>query len=296
MIDNAGWERARTFPQYLLPQHLLSAGMYRLARCRWRPVKDFFISSFIRHYRVDMSLARVSDYHVYTSFNEFFTRELKAEARPIDGGNDQVICPVDGAVSQIGDIHDTAIIQAKGHNYNLADLVAGDAQLVARFRNGKFATLYLSPRDYHRIHMPIAGQLTRMHYVPGRLFSVNRITTRSVPGLFARNERVISVFQTAAGLLAVIMVGAIFVGSMETVWAGQITPAPMRERRLWDYLLPGREVRLERGAELGRFNMGSTVILLFEPGRIEWLEQLRADGPVVMGQTLAKTVTSHMSK
>ena len=289
MADAAGWERARTFPQYLLPQHLLSAGMYRLARCRWRPVKEFFISSFIRHYLVDMSLARVTDYHAYTSFNEFFTRALKPEARPIASGAELVICPIDGAISQIGTINDTAIFQAKGHNYHLADLVAGDEQLTARFRDGKFITLYLSPRDYHRIHMPVAGQLTRMHYVPGRLFSVNRATTRSVPGLFARNERVISVFQTAAGLLAVIMVGAIFVGSMETVWAGQITPAPVRERRQWDYLVPGREVRLDRGVELGRFNMGSTVILLFEPGKIEWQDRLQADTAVVMGQAIGKT-------
>lgn len=288
MADAAGWERARTFPQYLLPQHLLSAGMYRLARCRWRPVKELFISSFIRHYRVDMLLARVTDYHAYTSFNEFFTRALKPEARPIASGAELVICPIDGAVSQIGTINDTAIFQAKGHSYSLTDLVAGDKQLSASFQNGNFATLYLSPRDYHRIHMPVTGQLTRMLYVPGRLFSVNRATTHTVTDLFARNERVINIFQTDLGLMAVIMVGAIFVGSMETVWAGQITPAPMRERRLWDHLLPGREVRLDRGAELGRFNMGSTVILLFEPGKIEWLEQLQADTTLVMGQAIAK--------
>ncbi|MBF8270100.1 MAG: phosphatidylserine decarboxylase, partial [Gammaproteobacteria bacterium] len=199
-----------------------------------------------------------------------------------------VVSPVDGSISQIGNIEETAILQAKGHTYDLASLLAGDEQLVNSFRDGKFATLYLSPRDYHRIHMPASGQLTRMIYVPGRLFSVNRATSRCVPNLYARNERLITIIRTNAGLMAVILVGAIFVGSMATVWAGQITPASVRERRIWDYLDANRAVRLDRGAELGRFNMGSTVILLFEPGRIEWLEQLKADDQVIMGQAMAK--------
>jgi phosphatidylserine decarboxylase len=288
-MSESSW---RVFPQYLLPQHLLTAGMYALTRWRWTPFKDFFIRVFIQRYNVDMSLAGVQDFHHYQSFNEFFTRALKPGARPVAAAADSVVCPVDGVISQIGDIHDTFIFQAKGHGCNLAALLAGDAQLAERFRHGRFATLYLSPRDYHRVHMPVAGRLTRMIYVPGRLFSVNRATTQSIPGLFARNERVINIFDTAAGLMAVILVGAIFVGSMETVWTGQITPAPLRRIRHWDYLEAERAVTLERGQELGRFNMGSTVILLFEPGRIEWLAQLQADAPVVMGQEIGRTATS----
>ena len=288
-MTSTSWrEQLQAVPQYLLPQHLLSAGMYRLTRCRWEPLKNLLIRSVIQHYRVDMDLAAQADYRQYQSFNEFFTRQLKTGVRPIADGAAAVVCPVDGTISQIGDIQDTGIFQAKGHTFDLAGLIAGEAQLVTSFRNGKFITLYLSPRDYHRIHMPLSGQLIQMIYVPGRLFSVNRATSRCIPGLYARNERLINIFQTSAGLMGVILVGAIFVGSMETVWAGQITPAARREQRIWDYRDPGRAVRLDRGEELGRFNMGSTVILLFEPGRIEWLEPLKADDQVVMGQAMAK--------
>ena len=288
-MTSTSWRgRLQTVPQYLLPQHLLSAGMYALTRCTWEPLKNLLIRSVIRHYHVDMELARQPDYRQYQCFNDFFTRELKAGARPMADGTDLVVCPVDGSISQIGTIEETALLQAKGHTYNLAGLLAGDEQLVRTFRDGRFATFYLSPRDYHRIHLPASGQLTRMIYVPGRLFSVNRATSRCVPGLYARNERLITIFQTDAGMMAVILVGAIFVGSMATVWDGQITPATAREGRQWDYLTPDREVKLNRGEELGRFNMGSTVILLFEPDRIEWLEQPHADDAVVMGQAIAR--------
>ena len=235
-----------------------------------------------------MTLASEPDYRAYNSFNDFFTRELKAGSRPVAAGDDQVICPVDGSVSQIGDINHTEILQAKGHVYDLTGLLAGDRELAASFQDGSFATLYLSPRDYHRVHMPLAGRLQQMLYVPGRLFSVNNATTSTVPGLFARNERVISIFQTESGLMAVILVGAIFVGSMETVWAGQIAPAQDRKLRRWDYSGPGCDIGLAKGDELGRFNMGSTVILLFENGRVEWREELKTDDAVVMGQAIAK--------
>ena len=276
----------------MIPQHLVSGWMYSLTRCRWQPLKNLLIRYVIHQYRVDMTAACEPDYRAYNSFNDFFTRELKHGARPLAGADDQVICPVDGSISQIGGINHSEIFQAKGHAYDLASLLAGDAELAAGFQDGAFATLYLSPRDYHRIHMPLTGRLQQMLYVPGRLFSVNNATTSTVPGLFARNERVISIFQTGSGLMAVILVGAIFVGSMETVWEGQITPARDRQLRRWDYSAPGRTIELARGDELGRFNMGSTVILLFEKGRIEWLEELKADDTVVMGQPLGQLLAT----
>jgi len=282
------WERLKIAIQHIIPQHLLSGWMHALTRCRWKPFKNLLIRFVIHQYKVDMTLAQQPDYRAYTCFNDFFTRQLKQEARPVVSGDKQVICPVDGAVSQIGNINQTRIFQAKGHQFDLAGLLSGETQLVDSFRNGTFATLYLSPRDYHRVHMPLDGLLLKMLYVPGRLFSVNRATTSSVASLFSRNERVISIFQTCSGLMAVILVGAIFVGSMETVWAGQITPAPERKRTQWDYQGTGREIRLAKGEEMGRFNMGSTVILLFEPGMVEWLTELQADTVVVMGQVIAK--------
>lgn len=271
---------------------MLSGWMYRLTRCRWRPLKNILIRYVIHQYRVDMTQAREPDYRAYNSFNDFFTRELKPGARPIASGDDQVVCPVDGSVSQIGNINRMEIFQAKGHLFDLASLLAGDRDLASVFQDGSFATLYLSPRDYHRVHMPLTGRLQQMLYVPGRLFSVNQATTGSVPGLFARNERVISIFQTPAGSMAVILVGAIFVGSMETVWAGQITPARERKLRRWDYTGSGCDINLARGDELGRFNMGSTVILLFERDRIEWLNELKADDAVVMGQAIGKLLAT----
>jgi phosphatidylserine decarboxylase len=291
VTDLSFWERLRVAPQYLLPHHLLSAGMRRLTRCAWRPLKNLLIRAFIRRFQVDMQLAREPDYRRYQTFNDFFTRELRRGARPPAGDAGDVLCPVDGSISRIGEIQGSELVQVKGRTYSLSGLLAGDEPLAAKFQNGAFTALYLSPRDYHRVHMPVSGQLLRMIYVPGRLFSVNAVSVRNLPGLFARNERVISVFQTSAGLMAVILVGALFVGGMETVWAGPITPASTRRLRRWDYPEPDRVVRLDRGAEMGRFNMGSTVILLFEPGRVQWLEQLNSADPVVMGQALGKIVS-----
>ncbi len=271
--------------QYLLPQHLLSALMYRFARVRWRPLSAPLIRVFVRHFRVDMSEALQPDLASYPSFNAFFTRALRAEARPAPLDPEALACPADGALSQFGAIEKDRVFQAKGLDYDLVDLV-GDTDWAARFVGGGFATVYLSPRDYHRVHMPASGRLREMIHVPGRLFSVNRATASLVPGLFARNERVVCLFEGEAGPFALILVGAIFVGSMETVWAGEITPARggAPSRRYGD----AEAVDLARGAEMGRFNMGSTVILLFPPGAVEWEAGLAPGVELRMGQGIGR--------
>jgi phosphatidylserine decarboxylase len=269
--------------QYLLPQHLLSALMFRLTRIRWRPLKDLLIRRVIRHFGVDMTEALEPDPTVYLSFNEFFTRALRPGARPV-AEDPAISCPADGALSQLGEIAGGRIFQAKRRDYSLLELLGGRRDWAERFDGGSFATIYLSPRDYHRVHMPIAGDLREMIHVPGRLFSVNPVTTSLVPRLFARNERVVCLFEGAAGPMAVILVGAIFVGSMDTVWAGQVTPASAREP---SSRYGGKSaVRLEKGAEMGRFNMGSTVILLFPRGRVRWDGSLQPDDQVRMGQRI----------
>ncbi len=273
--------------QYLLPHHLLSQVMYWITRSEWRPLKDFAIRKAIQLYKVDMQEAADPDPGNYRSFNDFFTRSLRADARPLAAEKNAVISPVDGTVSQAGKIEDGRIFQAKGHDYTLHELLGGDPKWSTAFEDGSFATIYLSPRDYHRIHIPLAGTLKKMIHVPGRLFSVSPATTRAIPRLFARNERVVSLFETEAGPMAVIMVGAIFVASMDTVWAGTVTPR-RRQVQQWDY---GRkstaETKLRKGAEMGRFNMGSTVILLFGKDAVEWSGQLVPDNVVRMGQSIA---------
>jgi len=258
--------------QYLLPQHLLSGLMYRVTRLRWPPLKNLIIRLFVRHFRVDMSEALESDRTAFVSFNDFFTRALHPDARPLPTGADAVLCPADGALSQLGNIEDGRIFQAKGHDYSLLELLGGREDWAACFAGGSFATVYLSPRDYHRVHMPAGGTLREMIHIPGRLFSVNAVTTSLVPRLFARNERVVCLFEGDAGPVAVILVGAIFVGSMETVWAGQVTP---RGRESPSRRYDGHSaIRISRGAEMGRFNMGSTVILLFPRGQVTWDDSL----------------------
>ncbi len=276
----------KTLPQYLVPQHLLSRLMHTVTRFRWRAGKNAVISLFIRRYGVDMSIAAQPDPLAYENFNHFFTRALKADARPIVNGAHDISCPVDGAVSQLGDIHDGRIFQAKDHSFGLEDLLGGPAGRAAPFRNGQFATLYLAPKDYHRIHMPLDGRLREMVYVPGRLFSVNARTTSVVPDLFARNERVIAIFDTDAGPMALVLVGALFVASIETVWSGAVTPPFGKAIQQWNY--SDKDIHLERGAEMGRFNMGSTVIVLFGPGRSTWRPGLCADTAVRMGELLGK--------
>jgi phosphatidylserine decarboxylase len=280
---------------YLLPHHLLSAVMYWLTRNEWFLLKNLMIRAVIRAYRVDMSIAEEPDPEHYPSFNTFFTRALQPAARPIIRGRAAIASPVDGTVSQAGRIEQGRIIQAKGQFYSTQELLGGDPRLADMFEGGSFSTLYLSPRDYHRIHMPFGGLLKKMIHVPGRLFSVSPATTRAVPRLFSRNERVINLFETEAGPMAVIMVGAIFVASMDTVWAGTVAP---RSRRIshWNYIgEPPEPVELDKGEEMGRFNMGSTVILLFPRNAIEWSESMQPGTTVCMGEQIGEFVTQKMS-
>lgn len=274
--------------QYLLPHHLLSALMYRLTRARWAPLKDVLIHQVMAWYGINLEEALEQNPKGYGSFNDFFTRPLRPEARPLEGAADALLSPSDGALSQCGPIWEGLLFQAKGHHYSLQELLGGDRDWTARFQDGQFATIYLSPRDYHRVHMPLAGELQHMQHVPGRLFSVNPTTTRLVPRLFARNERVISLFETPCGPMAVILVGAIFVASIDTVWAGTVTPRSARTAPTDS----GAPVRLMRGAEMGRFNMGSTVILLFPPGRVAWDPHMRPGAKLRMGQRIGRILPS----
>ncbi len=274
--------------QYLLPQHALSRLMNRFTRLRVEWLKNAFTRWFIGHFNINMAEAQVSDYRLYPDFNSFFTRALKPGARPLDTAEDAVLCPVDGTVSQARNIDGDQVFQAKGQSYSLTQLLGGRAETSRPFDNGLFTTLYLSPRDYHRIHMPVAGTLREVIHVPGKLFSVNPVTTRRVPGLFARNERVVCLFDTDCGPMAMVLVGAIFVASIETVWQGVITPPAGKEIRRWDYSDKG--IRLKAGEEMGRFNMGSTVIIAFAHDRVRWEENISEGTPVRFGQRLGSIV------
>jgi phosphatidylserine decarboxylase len=273
-------------PQYLLPHHAISRMVLWATRVRSTWFKNALMKWFIRHFRVDMAEAEQADYRRFECFNAFFTRSLKPEVRPLAQGDKVVVCPVDGAVSQVGAIQAGTIFQAKGHDYTASALLGGDAQLAGVFSQGQFATLYLSPRDYHRIHMPLAGRLQQMVYVPGRLFSVNPKTVRRIPGLFARNERVVAVFDTEFGPMAMVLVGAINVACIETVWHGVVTPPPRGLVQRWDYHA-GQDIRLDKGAEMGRFNMGSTVILLLARQDLRFAESVTAGAVTRMGMPLA---------
>lgn len=273
---------------HLLPHHLLSALMHWLTRCEWPLLKNLLIKGAIKLYKIDMEIAEHSQPEDYPSFNAFFTRQLHPEARPVCEGDTDIASPVDGAISQTGKIINGRIFQAKGQDYSLLELLGDDAQWAERFQDGKFATIYLSPRDYHRIHMPLDGELVRMTHVPGRLFSVSPSTTRTVPRLFSRNERVVNLFETEAGPMAVIMVGAIFVASMDTVWAGTVAPGHQCIHRRDYRQTPPTPVRLSRGDEMGRFNMGSTVILLFGKEAMEWQDNLLPSAVVKMGECIGE--------
>jgi phosphatidylserine decarboxylase len=283
----ASWpDYLKSWSLYPLPQHAISRLTHRLTRIQTTWFKNAFIRWFAQHYQVNWSEALYQRPEDYRHFNEFFTRPLRDGVRPIEGDGNTVISPADGHISQIGSIDRDSVFQAKGHEFSVTDLLGGDAQRAELFRNGSFLTLYLSPRDYHRVHMPLTGKLRQTVYIPGRLFSVAAHTTRTIPRLFARNERLVSLFDTEAGAMAVVLVGAINVAAIETVWSGLVTP-PQR---------PGIEVEdcqtldieLQRGAEIGRFNMGSTVILLFGKDRVRWLQGLQAEQPLQMGQRLGE--------
>ena len=275
--------------QYLLPQHLLSGVMHWLARLELSWVKNALIDNFVVNYRPDLSEAEEPDPRRYASFNAFFTRALRPGARPVDPAPGALVSPVDGTVSQIGRTEGSTLLQAKGLSYTIESLLDEPVPTwAAAFRGGAFATLYLAPHNYHRIHMPLAGALQAAWYVPGQLFSVNATTASQVPGLFARNERVVCVFAQGSLSFALVLVGALFVGSMSTVWHGDVTPRNPRVRGDLTLDFARTALRLEKGAEMGRFNMGSTVILLLPPGRTEWLGELAAGSVIRMGQALAR--------
>lgn len=272
--------------QYLLPQQLLSRLVGRLAECQTPWLKNLLIRRFIHHYNVNMAEAVASDAESYATFNAFFTRALQEGARPICNDDTAIACPADGAISQIGAIASARILQAKGQDYSLSQLLGGDESLASQFRDGTFATIYLSPRDYHRVHMPLDGELRHSIYVPGQLFSVNQTTAENVNSLFARNERLICVFDTPAGPMAMILVGAMIVAGIETVWSGQVAPPPRQLTRL-DY--PRNEsVSLKKGDEMGRFKLGSTVILLFAKDRMAWDGKFTASSPTRLGEKLGE--------
>lgn len=259
--------------QYITPKHLLSRLVGSLAAAEAGAVTTAIIKLFIKQYKVDMSEALESDPSSYASFNAFFTRQLRSDARSVCQDEKQLALPVDGAISQLGDIEYDAIFQAKGHNYSLTTLLGGKPELAKPFLNGKFATIYLSPKDYHRIHMPIDGQLTDMIYVPGELFSVSPLTAERVPGLFARNERVVAIFDTEIGKMAMVLVGATIVASIETKWAGTVSPPTSKNVQHWQYPEQGdHSVFIKKGEEMGLFKLGSTVITCFETDMIEFTD------------------------
>jgi phosphatidylserine decarboxylase len=277
-------DRLAVLPQYLLPKGAITRLAGSVAAARRGAATTRLIRWFVGRYGVDMTEAAEPDIAAYKSFNDFFTRALKPGARPLAQAD--LVCPVDGSISQFGRIRGDQIFQAKGHDYSTLALVGGDAELAARFDNGHFATLYLSPKDYHRIHMPCDGRLTRMLHVPGELFSVNPTTARGVPGLFARNERVVCVFEGAAGPFVLALVGATIVGSMATVWHGVVNPPRPGRLREWRY--DDAPVELTQGAEMGRFLLGSTVVLLYPEGGLQFNPGWMPGGTIRMGEPMAR--------
>lgn len=270
--------------QHLLPKQGLTAVAGKFASARTGAATQLAIRRFIAYYGVDMAEAAQPDPAAYTSFNDFFTRALKPGARPLAQAD--LICPVDGAISQFGGIDGDRIFQAKGHDYTTTELVGGDGTLAAHFHGGHFATLYLAPKDYHRIHMPCDGRLLRMVHVPGALFSVNPATALGVPGLFARNERVVCAFEGRDGPWVLVLVGATIVGSMATVWHGVVNPKRGGRLREWSY--SDQQIALKQGDEMGRFLLGSTVVMLFPPGRLVWNPAWAPGAAVRMGEMMAR--------
>ena len=275
--------RLAVMPQYLLPKRVLTQLAGRFANLRGGALTHAVVRKFVAHYGVDMGEAADSRIENYATFNDFFTRALRAGARPI--ADAPFVCPVDAAISQFGPIEHDQIFQAKGHSYSTRALVGGDQELAHRFDHGHFATLYLAPKDYHRIHMPCEGRLTRMIYVPGDLFSVNPLTARHVPSLFARNERVVCVFDTAHGPFINVLVGATIVGSVATVWHGVVNPPRTRDIRDWRYA--DQNIVLAKGEEMGRFLLGSTVVMLFPRNVVTFVPDWAPSRPVRLGEAMA---------
>lgn len=268
----------KVLPQFLVPQHLYTRLMGWLCELRLRWLKNWMIRTFIRRYNVDMKAAVLENPDDFATFNEFFIRHLKPGLRPIAAGSNQIACPVDGRISQIGNINKDTLVQAKGFDFNLNTLLGGDSTCSQEFLNGKFATLYLSPRDYHRVHMPIDGTLRETIYIPGSLFSVNQVTTTVVPDLFSRNERLVCIFDTDAGPMAYILVGAMIVGSINTVWGTARSKTITRKSY--------SNIHLKKGDELGHFKLGSTVILIFGENKMQWQPDLQAEQEIKLGQLL----------
>jgi len=275
-------DRSAVLPQYILPKQALTVFAGKIAGAQAGHLTTRLIRWFVARYEVNMAEAANSDIASYQSFNEFFSRPLRDGARPLAKAD--FICPVDGVISQFGAIERDQIFQAKGYHYSTTALVGGDAELAAKFQDGSFATLYLSPKDYHRIHMPCDGKLTRMIYVPGELFSVNPTTARGVPGLFARNERVVCVFESKQGPLILVLVGATIVGSMATVWHGIVNPPRTGQVREWQY--QNQPLMLKKGEEMGRFLLGSTVVLLFPKNTLTFNPDWSPARAVKMGEMM----------
>lgn len=276
--------------QHITPQHALSRAAGWLAETNIGWIKNPFTRWFARRYGVNMAEAVEEDPCAYSSFNDFFTRALKPDARPVCEDRDAIVCPADGAISQLGQIEYGRIFQAKGQDYSVTELLGGDHQLAQPFMGGTFATVYLSPKDYHRVHMPLGGKLRTMVHVPGDLFSVNEATANQVPRLFARNERVVAVFDTEIGPMAVVLVGAMIVASIETVWAGQITP--MKKQIRTTHYPHSESVELAKGDEMGRFKLGSTAIVLFGPEAMHWEDRYEAGTSTRMGEAMGRINTA----
>jgi phosphatidylserine decarboxylase len=281
-------ERSAVLPQYLMPKRAMTVFGGMVANMRGGALTHAIIRNFVAKYGVNMDEAADPRIESYATFNEFFTRPLKEGARPI--ADAAFVCPVDAAISQFGPIEHDQIFQAKGHSYSTRALVGGDQQLAHRFDHGHFATLYLAPKDYHRIHMPCDGRLTRMIYVPGDLFSVNPLTARHVPSLFARNERVVCVFETPYGPFINVLVGATIVGSVATVWHGTVNPPRTRGIREWSY--EGQDITLRKGQEMGRFLLGSTVVMLFPKNVLTFTPDWAPSRPVRLGEAMASAIAA----
>ncbi|MDA8561577.1 archaetidylserine decarboxylase [Gammaproteobacteria bacterium] len=270
--------------QYFLPQHLLSKIAGWIANCRWKWLKNIIINNFITKYNVNLNIAILESINDYPNFNSFFTRKLKPELRPIASEKEQIASPVDGCVSQVGSINKTNIFQAKNQSYDLKKLLANNTNLEKYFYDGKFATLYLAPKDYHRVHMPITGTLEETIYVPGDLFSVNKQTAENVSELFARNERLICIFKTDLGKVAIILVGAMLVSGIKTSWNLDLPTKNISHKKYED------NIKINKGEELGYFHMGSTVILLFPKNTNEWLDILKENKIIKMGSCISNTI------
>jgi phosphatidylserine decarboxylase len=275
--------RLKVLPQYLIPKQAITALAGKLASAQAGKLTTAVIRWFVKRYQVNMSEAAQEDIAAYSNFNDFFTRPLKTGARKLSKA--KYICPVDGAISQFGDIKANQVFQAKGHSYSTEALVGGNKSLAAQYQDGIFATIYLSPRDYHRIHMPCDGRLLRMVYVPGDLFSVNPTTAQGVPGLFARNERVVCEFESAQGSFILVLVGATIVGSMATVWHGVVNPPRIGHIQEWFY--SDQNITLKQGEEMGRFLLGSTVVMLFPKDTVKFNANWAAAKPVQLGEKMA---------